>query len=163
MSFEKQKKTLDISTDPLDLRFTLSLSDQTIREQGRSLISTDNQTCNEDWLQNLDRKKLVSFSISCFKRILDSLDVSDEDVRHIMKIRNIENKRVSTKYNRRKIAMLEIQRLKSDRMHLVQTKQKLQHEIEFYTKCLLQNQNCEKKIPGFYEAQPYNWNLINPF
>ena len=160
MSFEKPKRTIDISTDPLDLRFTLSLSDQTIREQGKSLILTNNQT-GDDWLQHLDRKKLVSFSISCFKRILDNLDASDEEVRHIMKIRNIENKRVSTKYNRRKTAMLEIQRLRSDKMFLVEAKQKLEEEIEFYSKSLLGNQI--KKSPGVYKEQIYTWNIIYPF
>ena len=163
MSFEKQERILDISTDPLDLRFTLSLSDQTIREQGRSLLLTNSPTEGEDWLQHLDRKKLVSFSISCFKRILDSLDLSDEEVRYIMKKRNIENKRVSTKYNRRKTAMLEIQRLKSDKMCLVETKQKLELEIEFYTNCLYQSQNCQMIIPRFHEGQLYNWNLLNPY
>ena len=156
MTFEENNSDLDISSEPLDLRFTLSLSDQTIREQGKSLILVNNANENENWLQQLDRKKLVSFSIACFKRILDILQISNEDIRYIMKIRNIENKRVSTKYNRRKIALQEIQKLKTDKKSLVDMKQKLQVEIEYYTRQLaqIQDDTCIKDYP----EEMYEWN-----
>ena len=156
MTFEENNLDFDISSEPLDLRFTLSLSDQTIREQGRSLILVNNANENEDWLQQLDRKKLVSFSIACFKRILDILQISSENVRYIMKIRNIENKRVSTKYNRRKIALKELQKLKTDKDSLVEMKEKLEVEIEYYTRQLAEHQG-NTCITDFPEEM-YEWN-----
>ncbi|KAI6654746.1 hypothetical protein LOD99_2625 [Oopsacas minuta] len=150
---------IDISSDSLDLRFTLSLSDQTIREQGRSLLLVNNTAGDDNWLDHLDRKKLVSFSITCFKRILDSLEISNEDIRYIMKIRNIENKRVSTKYNRRKVAQQEIQKLRNDKKFFVEQKENLEKEIDFYTACLIQENNCIENLP----EQIHHWKLNFPY
>ena len=137
MNPENAELNLDISSDQLDLRFTLSLSDQTIHEQGRDLLTSKRVGETNDWLENLDRNKLVSFSIKCLKRIMVDLDLSEEEIRSIMKKRNIENKRISTRHNRRRVAFKELEKLNEVRKRLQDEKLNLQNEIQMYQSLVL--------------------------
>ena len=85
-----------------DGRFAIALTDEMIVQNGITLLLNDGVEVGRDWIKHLDRVKIVSLSISSFKRLLFLLNIGTEDAKQIERIRKVENKRVSTSLHRKK-------------------------------------------------------------
>ena len=115
-----------------DGRFAIALTDEMIVQNGITLLLNDGVEVGRDWLKHLDRVKIVSLSISSFKRLLFLLNIGTEDAKQIERIRKVENKRVSTSLHRKKLAQEAISNLEKEKSKLVLEKQQLIREIDYY-------------------------------
>ena len=130
---EAIKDTAKLFCPQPDERFGTYCSDNTIINKGVSLlVNTGSNVQSENWVEHLDRKKIVSYSYPCFKRILSLLRISDNQCSEIMHMRRRENKRVSTSKFRSKKKTREYHQLCVKKTQLQREKEKLVKEINFY-------------------------------
>ena len=125
---EYNEKYEDIS----DGRFSIELSDNLIVHFGKALLMKEGTQVDEDWLNYLDREKIVLFPFACFKRILCILNIKGDEASYIEKIRKVENKRISTFLHRRRLAQFEVSKLENKKSQLEFEKERLLQEIGFY-------------------------------
>ena len=119
-----------------DERFQTHCSDDIIVQQGKRLLVQDGaDLMSRNWLQLLDRNKLVSYSFRCFKRILCVLNINTSDCGYIHRIRRLENKRVNTTNSRKRKKTKEIVDLDHAKSSLESEKQSLTDEIVWYKVC----------------------------
>ena len=115
-----------------DGRFSIDLTDEVIIENGKTLLMNDGVQVGKDWIKHLDRVKIVSLSISSFKRLLLLLKIDKYEAKEIERIRKVENKRVSTSIHRKKLAKETISKLEKEKSELVLKKLQLLKEIEYF-------------------------------
>ena len=115
-----------------DGRFSIALTDEVIVQNGKSLLMNDGVQVGKDWIKHIDRVKIVSLSISSFKRLLSLLKIDKEDAKQIERIRKVENKRVSTSLHRKKLAKEAISNLEKEKNELMLEKLQLIKEIDLY-------------------------------